>query len=119
MITFLRARLASFRPAFRGALILVKSQHNARVHLVATILVVALGLIVELSSGEWLAIILAVGMVWCAEALNTSIELLGDEIALEHRPRIGKAKDIAAFAVLAAAFTAAVIGVLVFARHMT
>ena len=52
--------------------------------------------------------------LWAAEALNTAIELLGDEITLEKRPRIGQAKDVAAFAVLVTAVIAVVLAALVF-----
>lgn len=81
-------------------------------------LVIALGFVFNISPGEWIAVILSMGMVWCAEGVNTAIELLADEISLEQRERIGKAKDVAAFAVLVAAITAACVGVIVFGRHL-
>jgi len=111
-------RLASFVQAFRGARVLLVSQHNAWIHLTAAVLVIALGFVFNISPGEWIAVILSMGMVWCAEGVNTAIELLADEISLEQRERIGKAKDVAAFAVLVAAITAACVGVIVFGRHL-
>ena len=62
--------------------------------------------------------LLAIGLVWAMEALNTAIELLADEVSLEQRARIGRAKDVAAFAVLAAALAAVAIGLLVFWPHL-
>ncbi|BET68027.1 diacylglycerol kinase [Opitutales bacterium ASA1] len=98
----------------RGAVVLLRTQPNARIHFSATVGAIVAGLLCGISRGEWIAIGLAVAMVWCAEALNTAIELLGDEISLEHRERIGRAKDVAAFAVLCAAATALVVAGFVF-----
>ena len=53
-----------------------------------------------------------------AEALNTAVEFLADEVTLERRERIGQAKDVAAFGVLVAAVGAAAVGVLVFAPRL-
>lgn len=58
-------------------------------------------------------------LVWMAEALNTAIEFLADEVSQEWRARIGQAKDVAAFGVLVSALAAATIGLLVFVPHLT
>jgi len=108
------ARLRSFRYAGAGFLVLVGSQHNARIHGAATILVVIAGLVCRLQPLEWALLVIAMGMVWALEAVNTAIEFLADEISPEQRPRLGKAKDVAAFGVLAAAVAAVLIGLFVF-----
>ncbi len=110
----MKRRLQSFVHAFNGGRHLLATQLNARIHLVATALVVAAGLWFSVTPGDWLALALAIGMVWAAEALNTALELLGDEITLEKRPRIGQAKDVAAFAVLVTAVVAVIVAALVF-----
>ncbi|MDX9835146.1 MAG: diacylglycerol kinase family protein [Desulfobulbus sp.] len=110
----LRARLRSFAWAWAGGRVLVRGQHNAWIHGAATLLVLLLGLACRVSRLEWAVLGLAVGLVWAMEALNTAIELLADEVCLERRERIGQAKDVAAFGVLAAALAAMVVGVLVF-----
>lgn len=112
------ARVQSFRYALAGFPVLLSTQHNARIHAVATVMVVIAGLIVRVSPLEWALLVLAIGMVWSMEAMNTAIELLADEISLEQRPRIGKAKDVAALGVLAAAITAMLLGVFVFLPHL-
>jgi diacylglycerol kinase len=71
----------------------------------------------RLSSDEWRWIILAIALVWLAEALNTAIERLADAITLEPNENIGYAKDVAAGAVLAAAIISAVIGLTIFLPH--
>ena len=95
----------------------MRTQHNAWIHLVATVGVVALGFYVSLSAMEWCAIVLAIGLVWVTEALNTAIEFLADEVARERRKGIGLAKDVGAGAVLLAAICAVVLGALVFVPH--
>jgi diacylglycerol kinase (ATP) len=61
---------------------------------------------------------LCIGMVWMAEALNTALEFLADEVSLEQRERIGKAKDVAAGGVLIVAMISVVIAALVFWNHL-
>jgi diacylglycerol kinase len=113
-----KARAKSFRFALAGGWVLLTSQHNAWLHALATLLVVIFAFILQVSRLEWALLIVAIGLVWSMEALNTAIELLADEVSPEHRQRIGQAKDVAAFAVLAAAMAAALIGLLVFTPHL-
>jgi diacylglycerol kinase (ATP) len=114
----IRKRVGSFGHAFHGISTIVTTQHNAWVHLVATVLVIALGVVLSLSRFEWIGIALAIGLVWAFEALNTAVEFLADEVAQEQRELIGKAKDAAAAGVLFAAFSALAVGTLVFAPHL-
>ncbi len=114
----LAARLESFRHAFRGVGALLASQHNARIHLLATVCACGLGLWFGISLLEWCAIVVAIVMVWTAEALNTAFEFLCDVASPEFHPLIQKGKDVAAGAVLLCAVGAAVIGLLVFVPHL-
>ena len=111
-------RLRSFTHALRGAGTLVGTQHNSWIHAVATVLVLGAGFWVRVSLTEWGLLIVAITLVWLAEALNTAIEFLADEITEERRDRIKKAKDVAAFGVLISALAAAMIGVIVFLPHL-
>jgi diacylglycerol kinase (ATP) len=83
----------------------------------ATALVVGLGMLFPISALEWCALILAIALVWIAEALNTSIEFLADALSPEHHPMVGKAKDAAAGGVLLAAIAAAAVGFIVLGPH--
>jgi len=112
-----KARVKSFQYALAGGRVLLASQHNARIHALATVLVLVGALAVRVSRLEWALLILAIALVWGMEALNTAIELLADEVSLEQRPRIGKAKDVAAFGVLVAAMASVLIGVMIFVPH--
>ena len=111
-------RIRSFKFAFVGMWIMLKSQHNAWVHACATIGVVVTGVVVGVSSAEWCWLVLAIMAVWTAEALNTAFELLADVSSPGFHPLVKHSKDVAAGAVLISAIGAAVIGFLVFGPHL-
>jgi diacylglycerol kinase len=113
-----KKRIESFKYAFQGGAALVSTQANARLHLLATILVCGLAIMCRITALEWMALVMVIALVWIAEALNTAIEFLADEVTLERKPRIRQAKDISAFAVLVAAFCAAIVGALIFIPHL-
>ncbi|MEM0954304.1 MAG: diacylglycerol kinase family protein [Pseudomonadota bacterium] len=110
----LRARIESFRFAGRGLAILLREQHNCRIHFVATLVVIILGFTLNIASFEWVAVLFAVGLVWVAEALNSALEYLADAAVPEQHLLVAKAKDAAAAGVLVASIIAAAIGLLVF-----
>lgn len=93
---------------------MVISENNARIHLLASIVVISAGIYVELSAYEWLWIALAIALVWILEAINTAIEALVDLASPDFHPLAGKAKDIAAAAVLIASIFAVIVGIIIF-----
>lgn len=109
-----KARMHSMRFAINGLKILWQEQHNSRVHLVAAFVVVMLGLVLSLSSIQWIALLLLIALVWVSEALNSAVEYLCDRVTTEQDPLIGKAKDVAAAGVLIASLVAAVGGFILF-----
>lgn len=111
-------RLKSLAHALRGVDHLVRTQPNARLHLLAAVLVCAAGVYFGLGRAEWLWISVAIALVWSAEAFNTALEQLADVLHPAQHAGIGRAKDVAAAAVLIAALGAAVIGLLVFVPHL-
>jgi diacylglycerol kinase (ATP) len=118
MKMFLVRRLQSFACALQGLAFLLRTQPNARVHLLAALLACGAGVYFGLSRAEWLWIAAAITLVWSAEAFNTALEQLADALHPDRHPAIGRAKDMAAAAVLIAAAGAAVIGMLVFVPHL-
>ena len=114
---YLNARVKSFGYAFHGNRTLIETQPHARIHLISTLIVVIGGFFLKLQKTEWLAILICIGMVWMAEAMNTAIEFLGDEVSLEQRERIGKAKDVAAAGVLIVSMISAVVACMIVANH--
>jgi diacylglycerol kinase (ATP) len=93
---------------------MIHCQHSAWIHAAATLIVVAVGFVVGISAGDWCWIILAISLVWTAEALNTAFEFLADAASPEFHPLVRDAKDVAAGAVLITAIAAVIIGLLVF-----
>ena len=113
-----RQRGRSFKHAIRGLGLLLRSQHNAWIHVGLTVLVLMAGWYVALSPGEWCWIASAIVAVWVAEGFNTAIEFLADAVTEEAHPLVRNAKDVAAGAVLIAAMGAAAIGLLVFGPRL-
>jgi len=113
-VQMMKRRLLSFKYAFRGLYLLFKSQPNAWIHLFAAFGVIVAGFILKLSISEWIFVTFAIGFVISAELFNTAIEALVDKVSPEQNPISGKVKDLAAGAVLVAAITAAVIGLVIF-----
>ena len=109
-------RVRSIGFAASGVRHLVRTQRNAWIHAVASAVVAGMGIWWRLNAGQWCWLIAAMGAVWVAEAMNTAVELLADAACPEYHPLVGRAKDVAAGAVLLAAMAAAGIGVCVFAR---
>jgi diacylglycerol kinase (ATP) len=111
-------RVRSFRYAFHGIAIMLRSQQNAWIHATATIAVLIAGVLLDISRAEWCWIVLAIVAVWTAEALNTALEFLTDVASPEFHPIAGQAKDVAAGAVLIAAMGASLIGAIVFGPYV-
>jgi diacylglycerol kinase len=118
MISFLAARLRSIGYALRGIVILIRTQPNAQLHLTATVGAITVGFLLRLERWEWVAILLCIGLVWAAEALNTALEFLADEVDTNHRPGIGRAKDVAAAGVLIAAVISILIAGVILSHHL-
>jgi diacylglycerol kinase (ATP) len=107
-------RIRSFRYAINGIRELMATQPNARIHFAASALVISAGIFFSISALEWAALALAMGLVWAMEALNTALEYTLDRLHPERHPHIGKAKDLAAGAVLLASCSALGVGIAVF-----
>lgn len=110
----LHSRLRSFSFAFAGIRQFLVREHNARIHLVATLCVIVAGLVLRVSATEAAVLAIVTGVVWITELLNTCVERMMDFVYPEDHPQIKFIKDLAAGAVLVAAFTAVVAGLLIF-----
>ncbi len=110
----LSARIKSIKYALEGMFLVLKTQHNAWIHATATLLVIALGISVTLTSTEWLLLVLSISVVWVAESFNTALEYLADAITKDFHSSIKNAKDISAGAVLISAIGSVIIGLIIF-----
>ena len=111
---YFKARFLSFVYAFKGLYFLFKTQANAQIHLLASILVVSFGLFFGINYIEWCLVLFAIFFVISLEAVNTALEIIVDWLSPEYHERAGIIKDLAAGAVLLSAFGAFIIGVLIF-----
>jgi diacylglycerol kinase (ATP) len=109
-----KARFTSFVYAWAGIISFFRTEHNARIHLGATILVAILSFWLKINKTETVAVIFSIAFVWVTEMLNTAIEKAMDFISKERHPQIKHIKDMAAGAVLVAAVVSVVIGGIVF-----
>ena len=104
----------SFLFALQGVRQVFTTEANMKIHLVFTVLVIICGFIFEISATEWMFCFLSFGLVISMEMMNTSIEKYVDLIKPEYNIDAGKAKDIAAGAVLISALFAAIVGLIIF-----
>lgn len=109
--------VASTRHALRGLRFLLE-ERNARMLVAGTLATVAAGFYFELEPLEWCAVVLAMTALWVAEGLNSALERLTDLVSPGFHPLAGKAKDIAAGAVLLACVGAVSIGLVVFGPRL-
>lgn len=114
----LAARIKSFGYAIEGIALMFKTQHNAWLHLGASLLVVGAAWWCGVSASDWRWLMVAMAMVWVAETMNTAVEFLCDVVSPQYALAVKGAKDIAAGAVLIAAVAAAGIGALTFWPHV-
>jgi len=108
------SRVASFGHALRGIKRLLSTQANARIHVCAAVIATFLGFYLNISALEWGVLCLTIGMILCAEALNTAIEFVVDLVSPDWHSLARDAKDIAAAAVLLASLAALAVGAIIF-----
>lgn len=108
------SRIRSFTYAFSGIYKAIITQHNLWIHLVMIVFVIVLGVFTDISTTEWLVVILCFGFVLSAEIFNSAVEVLTDLISPEYNPKAGLVKDMAAGAVLVTAIVSAIVGLIIF-----
>ncbi|NLW44356.1 MAG: diacylglycerol kinase family protein [Syntrophomonadaceae bacterium] len=113
-----RSFWASLHDAASGVVYAFASQRNMKIHLIAAILVVAVGLFLGLNRVEWSVIILTITVVWAAEIVNTSLEEVVDLLSPQYSLAAGRAKNLSAGAVLVTALGAAAVGVMIFGPRL-
>ncbi len=114
-----KKQLRSFGYAWKGIRSCVGKEQNLSFHLITTVCVVTAGWCFCITRGEWIAIVLCIGMVIAAELFNSAIERLVDLVSPQRHPMAGLVKDIAAGAVLVCALAAIVVGLIIFIPYLT
>lgn len=103
----------SFRYAFAGLWHALRTQRNARIHLLAVVAVTAMGLWLRLDASQWAVLALTIALVFFAEMINTVAESITDMITTEYHPLAKVVKDVSAGAVLVTAIASVVVGLLI------
>ncbi len=118
MRSFLKSRAQSLRYAFAGWWFVIRTQRNAWIHAIATLIVILLSFWLHLKLIEWAVIFIAIALVWTAEFLNTAMEALVD-LASPNRHQLARiCKDVGAAAVLIAALSSVLIGLFILGPHI-
>ena len=112
--TFIR----SFGYAIEGFRTAVATERNIKVQLLVGVLAIVAGLVLRIDALSWVLVLLSIGLVLFAELVNTSIEAIVDLATQDLHPLAKRAKDIAAASVFTLSITAAVVGIIVFARAL-
>lgn len=108
----------SFRYAIEGLISSFKTERNMKIHILAMIIVITLGLIVRLNKIDWYICIILIALVISSELFNTAIETIVDMISPEKNEKAKLVKDISAAAVLVLAIGAVIIGLMVFIPYL-
>lgn len=104
----------SFKYAFNGIKTCINNEQNMFIHFTVATIVVIGAIIFKISVIEWMLCLVMIALVFAAELINTSIEAVCDLVSQEENKFIKIAKDTAAGAVLVFAFSAFLIGIMIF-----
>ncbi len=110
---FVNRRLQGFKHAFAGWKHVLKTQENAWLHAVATLTVTVLAAWLTLPARDWAVLFIAIALVWTAEFINTSLEVVVDLASPQKHPLAKVGKDVGAAAVLIAALISVIVGLLI------
>lgn len=110
---FFASRYRAFGHAFRGWWYVIRTQRNAWIHALATTLVVLLAFWLKLPARDWAVLFVTIALVWTAEFINTALEAVVDLASPRQHPLARVGKDVGAAAVLIAALTSVLVGLLI------
>jgi diacylglycerol kinase len=117
MMSFVANVARSFRYAWHGVRYAGR-ERNMRIMLAAAAAAILLAALCDLSSTHWAIVSLCIGGVLGAEAMNSAIERLADQIERKYDADIRDIKDAAAGAVLLVSLGAAVTGIIIFWAYL-
>ena len=104
----------SFANAFNGLKFFFMNDRNGQIHLCAVLLVSLSGFYFQVSSQEWMILLLCFAGVISIEMCNHGLEKLCDLVNPAQHPTIKVIKDVAAAGVLWSAIISVLIGLIIF-----
>ena len=111
--TFLQSMKCAFQGIAHSA-----TQRNFRIELCFAVIAIVLGCICSITVTQWAIISIAIGMVLCAEAVNTSLEAIVDLASPDYHILAKHAKDCAAGAVLILSFAAVAVACFIYLPYL-
>jgi diacylglycerol kinase len=110
VISFFRSRALAFRFAFAGWGYVIRTQRNAWIHALASILTLLFAAWLQVAYLDWAVLILTIALVWTAEFINTALEAVVDLASPDQHPLAKVGKDVGAAAVLIASLASVLVG---------
>jgi len=113
-----RRFIEGFNAAVEGFVYVLKTERNMRIHFLAAVFFIILGISLNFSATELMALCVTIALVLMAEMFNTAVELIVDLIKSEMHPVARIIKDVGAGAVLISAINAVIVGYILFSRRI-
>lgn len=111
-------KILTFKYALEGIISALKEEPNLKFHFAAGLIIIIISSILKISREDWIIIIFLIGFVISVELTNTAIEAVVDEFTDKEHPGAKLAKDISAGAVLVAAITSLVVGIIIYLPYI-
>jgi diacylglycerol kinase (ATP) len=115
---FLAGRWKAMGYAFKGALILLRTEASIQVQTAIAIIITIAGFYFEITATEWIAQTLCIGLIMGLEGMNTTAEAIADFIHPDFHKKIGHIKDIAAGAVVMTAIASTIVGLIIYVPYI-
>ena len=108
----------SFNAGIEGFIYVLKTQRSMRIHFLASVLILLIGIYINLSTPELMVLCITITFVLVSEMANTVVELVVDIVKTEFHPLAKIIKDIAAGSVLVASINAIIVGYMLFSKKV-
>jgi diacylglycerol kinase len=113
-----RKKIRNAKASYRALYILLREGVSFRAHIFSGFVTIIAAFVLQVSTIEFLILIITIGAVLTTEALNTAIEELCNHVTPDQHPQIGKVKDLASGASGIMGITALLIGCIIFIPHL-
>lgn len=113
-----RRFVESFNAAVEGFIYVLKTERNMRVHFLAALFFVLIGVYLNFTYLDILALTITITMVLASEMVNTAVELIVDLVKSEFHPIARIIKDVSAGAVLLTSINAVIVGYALFSKRI-
>lgn len=113
-----RRLIESFNSAIEGFIYVLKMERNMRIHFLIALFFIMLGIYLNFTALEIIALTGTIALVMITEMINTVVELTVDIIQDKFHPVARVIKDISAGAVLVSAINAVIVGYILFSKNV-